>query len=571
VKERIALPLDEWEVLLGFLPGELRERYEGDRTLDGGIGLIQREGAAVPSVVHREWAGLWEKEALSLLGPWLRHEGPVSLGRIGAVFGVSPGEAEDAADALALAGELVRDVVLAPAPGAPGESREADPSGTLVCDRENLELLLRLSRKKARPAVRERPAAFLTPYLALRQGLLPRRRDPAETGDESRGEPWKTLTCFAAPAALWEGEFFPARFPGYRPEILDRELGAGRLLWYGAGKERAGYCLPEDLDLVFPEDPGPPFSAAFPPDLLDSPRDFWEIRDRLGLDIPSCVKLLWDAAWAGRISADSWEPLRGGLRRGWTPDIPGASLVPAGGGRSGGTGRRRLPRALRDRWKQGSPVRGRWFSLAPVPGDSPDPLDEEELNRDRVRLLLARWGVLCRPLLEREAGPLSWGRLLPAMRRLELAGELTAGRFFAGINSLQFASPAIAGELEAAEAERGIYWMNAADPASPSGPAAGGDRRLPARIGSARICFRGAEPLAVSGRNGGDLSVFIPPDDPCLPEALAFLEIPRTRAVDPRRKIVLETINGGPAAESPYGEILKSRGFLPDRGTLTLW
>ena len=180
--------------------------------------------------------------------------------------------------------------------------------------------------------------------------------------------------------------------------------------------------------------------------------------------------------------------------------------------------------------------------------------------------------MLCRHLLEREAGPLSWGRLLPAIRRLELAGELAAGRFFAGINSLQFASPAIAGELEAAEAEGGFYWMNAADPASPSGLAiAGGDRRLPARIPASRICFRGAEPLAVSGRCGRDLSVFIPPDDPGLPEALAFLEIPRTRAVDPRRKIVLETINGKAAAESPYGEILKNRGFLPDRWALTLW
>jgi hypothetical protein len=38
----------------------------------------------------------------------------------------------------------------------------------LFCDRENFEFLLRLTRKKARPRVREHPVPELTPYLVLR-------------------------------------------------------------------------------------------------------------------------------------------------------------------------------------------------------------------------------------------------------------------------------------------------------------------------------------------------------------------------------------------------------------------
>jgi ATP-dependent Lhr-like helicase len=199
-------------------------------------------------------------------------------------------------------------------------------------------------------------------------------------------------------------------------------------------------------------------------------------------------------------------------------------------------------------------------------------LEGEELNRDRVRLLLARWGVLCRPLLEREAPGLSWSRLLPAIRRLELAGELCTGRFFAGINSLQFASPGIGAELEAAESAGGIYWMNAADPASPAGLTAEGlDPRLPPRQAAARLCFRGPSLSAVSRRGGKDLEIFAPPEDPELPELLDFVALPRRLAVRPETRVIVETVNGSPAAGSPWAAALKALGFIADRGKLVLW
>jgi ATP-dependent Lhr-like helicase len=239
-----------------------------------------------------------------------------------------------------------------------------------------------------------------------------------------------------------------------------------------------------------------------------------------------------------------------------------------------------MPRALRNRWRTGAPVPGRWFSLAGdretagAPPDTPafDPLEEEELLRDRVRLLAARWGVLCRPLLDREEGPMGWSRLLPAMHRLELAGELLGGRFFAGIPSLQFALPEIQGELEEAAGEDRIYWMNAADPASPAGLGIpGADKRLPARIAAARLCFRGAELIALSARGGRDLELFIPPEDPSLGEVLEGVTLPRRRAVNPLRKLAVETVNGAAAGKSPYAGALKELGFIPDRGKLILW
>jgi ATP-dependent Lhr-like helicase len=303
--------------------------------------------------------------------------------------------------------------------------------------------------------------------------------------------------------------------------------------------------------------------------LLEKPRDFWEIKDALGLDSRRIGELLWEGAWRGFFSADSFEPVRRGLAQGFGVPEMGAEGAVYGAFPSGSAQRvRRLPGALRNRWRSGPPVDGRWFSLVSDSGGLPEPdaLEEEELNRERVRLLVRRWGILCRPLLEREAGPLGWAWLLPAMRRMELAGELITGRFFEGIPSLQFAAPDAPADMEAAEGERAIFWINAADPASPAGlDIQGLDGRLPARLSSNRLCFRGAELLAAAVRNGKELRLFIPVEDAGLSALLESFKGPLPR------KLVIETVNDEPAARSVYAPFIKQAGFVADRGRLIFW
>jgi ATP-dependent Lhr-like helicase len=157
---------------------------------------------------------------------------------------------------------------------------------------------------------------------------------------------------------------------------------------------------------------------------------------------------------------------------------------------------------------------------------------------------------------------------------MELAGELTAGYFFSGIGSLQFASPAVLRDLEDAEqvpAGR-LYWINAADPASPAAlDIEGLDSRLPPRSPRNRLYYRGRELAAVSKRNGKELDIFIPPEDPSLGELAALVTAPRRRNVNPEKKLVIETINGTPAASSPYEKYFSAEGFIRDRGKLYRW
>ncbi|MCL2478826.1 MAG: DEAD/DEAH box helicase, partial [Treponema sp.] len=627
IKERVAVPTDnkneEWERLLEYLPQQLKDEIKTDPTFGGKIAVYRRPGAGTDIVVHRDWQtsleGKTEKLLENALPQWFRSEGPVSLSRLKNIFGFSAEEAERSVSFLIETEELIPGVYI----GDNGEE--------LFCDKENLELLLRLSRKKRREGIKERPGRLLFPFLAKRQGLLNRTvksRDPVA---------WESLAGFTAPVKLWEAEFFPSRCEDYRGEFLDMEIREGRLVWYGAGKEKTGFCTPEDLDLALPlpdnaggmETKTEKSSARgtlvpdfLPANFFDIPRSFWQIKEAIdgsgllkhtddektgGPVFISSAEIslaIWKSVWQGTLSADSWEPVRRAAALGFITEAgqetasgeaeltPPLTVNPFG--RSG----MRIPRSLRERWKGGPPVQGNWFSLAAdyadfapdkknsadssweESGENPwgtDPLAEDELNRARVRLLLRRFGFLCRPLLEHEVPVFSWSKLLPSMRRMELAGELVAGRFFSGINSLQFAPPGIVRDLEEAENEQGIYWMNAADPASPCGVPdlvslfENGKIKLPSRLPSSRICFRVSEIIAVSARNGKELKIDPELEKKVPPELMNFICFPRHRSVYPERKIEIEKINNVSAASSGFADKLKDQGFVNDRSRLVLW
>ncbi len=66
-----------------------------------------------------------------------------------------------------------------------------------------------------------------------------------------------------------------------------------------------------------------------------------------------------------------------------------------------------------------------------------------------TRVLLARYGIIFRDLLVREANAPPWRDLLRMLRRLEARGDVRGGRFVSGFNGEQFALP------EAVESLRG--------------------------------------------------------------------------------------------------------------------
>ncbi|MFZ5644777.1 MAG: hypothetical protein ACOY46_14420 [Bacillota bacterium] len=110
--------------------------------------------------------------------------------------------------------------------------------------------------------------------------------------------------------------------------------------------------------------------------------------------------------------------------------------------------------------------------------------------------------------------------------------------------------------------EESIYWLNAADPASPCGlKLPGMDEDLPARLPTNFVVFHGTRLKVVAKRNGKDLLIKTGPDDPSLPLYLAFFKTLLTREFNPLKSAAVESINGRPAHESPFKKALQNIGF----------
>jgi len=74
---------------------------------------------------------------------------------------------------------------------------------------------------------------------------------------------------------------------------------------------------------------------------------------------------------------------------------------------------------------------------------------DPEAAEQIARILLKRYGVVFKRLLEREGIALPWRVLLRIYHRLEARGEIRGGRFVAGISGEQFALPEAVGMLRA--------------------------------------------------------------------------------------------------------------------------
>ena len=581
VAERRVIPLEEWALLREFLPPPLQEQLDADPGLGGRLACLPPPSVALPAgsgmiVLADEYERI-ASDRLAALEQVLRFEGPLSLSRLSTLLGADEEAIALALEELEAAGLVVRGVPLA-------------ERGSGFCDRENLERLLRLGRSSRRPRVDERAPAILGLLAASRAGLPVFAPDTggaaevagaAEAADSGR-DPFRSLALWQAPAALFEREFLPARNPAYRSDDLDRALASLDLLWRGAANMEVLFCRPDELDLAEERRGGGRIDTG------EGFLDFWQLRDALGLDNAAAFSVLWEEVQAGSLSADSFAPIRQGLVEGFSwpssgPVDPGSG---AGGEKAGLYGSRKgvMPRAiaaranaaraLARRFRSGPPVPGRWFSLANdwLPDDR-DPIDCEELNVERVRLMLSRYGIISRAHLEREIPSLSWSRLLPTLRRMELSGELVTGRFVSGVNSLQFAGPGIVEELERLDGACGIWWVNACDPVSMAGLSAEGlDGRLPPRLAGIRLCFRGSELIALSKKKGKELVFYTDSSSPDAPALAAFAAGPARRAVNSEKPLAVTSINGLPAHKSPWAEPLVScGGFERDRQRLVIW
>ena len=450
-----------------------------------------------------------------------------------------------------------------------------------VCDRENFEFLLRLNRKTAIPVFQPLPAEKLPLFLSLFQGIT----QPASDID-ALFHSIEKLLCLALPAEIWESELFPARFNSYDPTWLDTIMREGGLKWIGTEKNRVafyfdrdlillkGSAIPDVLDDRAEKAAEDPVNSNHQPDLLQQ-----IFPDSVGSYSFSALQLiskksasflseiLWKSVWQGQISNDTFASIRSGIKNRFkVPEVNPSDKT---------TQRRsrQLPkRGSFQSWKSAIPFAGNWFRLE-VPAAEEGLIAEEELKKERVRQLFDRYGILFRQLLVKELPLFRWADIFRSIRLMELSGEILSGHFFDQIPGPQFISHQAFRLLQKKLPEDDVFWLNATDPASLCGRELSAfQSQLPKRLTGNHLVYHGSRLVLVSERTGRSLNFRVPAGDPHIQSYLCSLRHLLHREIQPKRKIVIETINGVQAAKSDYLDVLRiSFEVLTDAKTVTLY
>ncbi|MHB9130976.1 MAG: DEAD/DEAH box helicase [Armatimonadota bacterium] len=489
-----------------------------------------------------------EENITALIGEWLSFYGPVAVAFVSSTLGLTTDQLQPCLDDLLDTQRIIQGRLI------------VDGSADDLLDSENYEILLRMARASAVPAFTPLPCESLPLFLAQHQGLCA----PGEKADDL-WERLEQLSGYPARAELWEEAILPARIARYDTAWLDSLLQQGAWHWVGSEKGKIAFSVEDDLALLR-DTPAEDDLCNLLPD-AHARYPLHAISMHSAQRMEDLVGQLWDGVWRGQVSNDTMSALRKGIAMHFqTPKLPQVNEQQRSA--------RRVPRGGFRQWSAAAPFAGNWYRL-PVPPPPDDLLEQEERAKDRVRLLLNRYGILFRELLQWEVPAFQWSGLFRALRLMELSGEIVTGHFFLGIPGLQFISHEAFRVLQRKTPAEAIWWMNACDPASCCGmnlaPLKG---RLPKRLPGNYLVFRGQQPVMIIEREGKNLTFHLPPDDPQFGLCLTPLHNLLERRFQPILRLTVEKINDGNPCESPYLDALalhfevirdSNRAFLAKR------
>jgi ATP-dependent helicase Lhr and Lhr-like helicase len=371
------------------------------------------------------------------------------------------------------------------------------------CDRRLLARIHRLTINRLRAEIQPVSITEFQRFLLAWQRADPEYRVEGIDGIRAVLE---SLDGYELPAGAWEPEVLALRAHDYAPALLDQLCFTGRIGWGRFTSPQNGNgrsFLPirsspislftrEQLPHWLALTPGPE-PAGFSPDTQSTLETlaragalfFGELVKQTGL-LPSRVeRALAELVAQGLVTADSFEGLRALL-------MPEEKRAPFSA-----TERRRHHKAVTS-----VEFAGRW-SLLRSPGvkgvasDAPPAHRSDAALEAFARVLLRRYGVVFRRMLERESVRVTWFELCRAYRRLEAQGAIRGGYFVNGVSGEQFALPEAVGMLRSIRkkpATGTLITISAADPLNLAGILTRGLRIT--AISAHRILLRDGVPVA---------------------------------------------------------------------------
>jgi ATP-dependent Lhr-like helicase len=372
------------------------------------------------------------------------------------------------------------------------------------CDRRLLARIHRLTIDRLRAEIQPVSIQDFYRFLFAWQRVDVDRRVEGPEGLQSVLE---QLDGCELPLAAWESAVLSARVGDYDPEWLDRLCFSGRVGWarlsspQHANARAAAPLRTSPIALYQRENLedwlclAPARSTIELSSATQGLREalavggalfFTELVRRTGL-LPSQVEeALSELAALGFVTSDSFDGLR-------------ALLVPSNKrptlGRNEGKRRRKTNLASIE-------FAGRWSLLrremiSQLSGNGAESSARNSALEKFARVLLRRYGVVFRRLLERESFSISWYELGRIYRRWEARGEIRGGYFVGGVSGEQFALPEAIGLLRSirkAPSNGKLLTLSAADPLNLQGILTPGPKI--AAFTANRILFRDGLPVA---------------------------------------------------------------------------
>ena len=443
---------------------------------------------------ERERARTWTREAAirELVRGQLEVSGPTTAVDIALTLGLDASDIEFGLGGLEHEGFVLRGHF------TPGVS-------TLEwCERRLLARIHRYTLDRLRKEIVPVTAADFMRFLLRWQRVS---EDTRAQGPEGLAAVLDVLDGYELPAAAWESDVLPARVPDYDPLWLDGLCLSGEIGWgrvrpaapsNGNGGHKSGPIRTTPIALFRRErgaiwrslagetDPAQLSLSHSGRAVLDAlvqrgASFFGDLVNATGLLRTEVERGLAELVAWGLVASDSFAGLRALL-------VPSDRRRPIGGYRRRG---RIAPFGIE--------TAGRWSRVERTSLLPPDQLAEAV-----AWMLLRRYGVVFRRVVEREALSVPWRDVLRVFRRLEARGELRGGRFVGGFSGEQYALPEAVGSLRAVRREKltsALVAVSGADPLNLVGFIVPGDV-VPA-LATNRILYRDGVPVAVSTGEGG--------------------------------------------------------------------
>jgi ATP-dependent Lhr-like helicase len=474
-----------------------------------------------------------------LVARYARTHGPFPTARLRDRYGVDPTAVLKQLEA---EGVVVRGEIL---PG--GTERE-------WCEADVLRRVRRASLAHLRQEVEPADARTYARFLASWQGVDRYRR--AGAGPDRLREILVPLQGVALTPAVWERDVLPRRVGSYSQTWLDELCTSGEVVWIGAGAigrsdGRVALYFREDVRLAGPppanarlETPEGAVHDAIRQRLEEGPTFWLDIVAELEHNPEELHSAIWDLAFAGEITNDSFAPLR----------APRLRSVPRGE-----TPGRRFSRR---RAAAGPTVQGRWSLTAPLFRNAPA---VGPRLRAQAELMLERHGILTREMALAEGVPGGFSTLYPELSNLEVLGSARRGYFIEGLGGAQFA---LAGAVERLRSQstndEELSILASTDPANPYGATLPWpkqeSRRRPSRTPGSFLLMRAGAPLLFLEKGGkGILRLVHGLEGVELTGLLAAFVEAAERGMIPPLKI--ERFDGEPLIGSDFEPLLLAAGF----------